>query len=245
MHTSTTGSADGLRQFDRTTSVWGPVTMGAGILLCLTAALYVVFGTGLGITGAEFWTAAGAVLATFAIIAVIEPVSYFPILGRSAMYQAFMIGNISNKLLPAAIVAQANLEEKPGTRRAELIASSAIIGAVIVHLVTLVLLVGALGTWLVSVLPDDLIAVAQTYILPAVFGAVILQIIVSMKAWRTTIIALVVGVVVDFVLLPLVPAVSYFTTAIAVAATILLAWFLRDKRRIEPGKIDPEQAAGE
>ncbi len=69
------------------------------------------------------------------------------------MYQAFLIGNIANKLLPAAIVAQANLGEKPGTRRAELIAGSAIIGAVLVHITTLVLLVGVLGTWLVGMLP--------------------------------------------------------------------------------------------
>ena len=123
--------------FDRTTSIWGPITLSLGLLFSLAAALYAAFGTGVGVTPLELVTAVGAVLATFGIIAVIEPVSYFPILGRSAMYQAFLIGNIANKLLPAAIVAQANLGEKPGTRRAELIAGSAIIGAVLVHITTL------------------------------------------------------------------------------------------------------------
>ncbi|MGB4779670.1 hypothetical protein [Microbacterium sp.] len=237
MSTSSPVTTGDLSRFDRTTSIWGPITMGAGFLVSLAAALYVVFGTGLGITGAELWTAVGAVLATFAIIAVIEPISYYPILGRSAMYQAFMIGNISNKLLPAAIVAQANLDEKPGSRRAELIAGSAIIGAVIVHLTTLVILVGALGTWLVSLLPPELIAVARAYILPAVFGAVVLQLIVSMKAVRTTIIAIIVAVLVDFVLIPLVPSLMYVATAIAVVATILLAWFLRDKKATAPAEV--------
>ncbi|MFT4213415.1 MAG: hypothetical protein QM622_01380 [Microbacterium sp.] len=231
MSTSAPASTGDLSRFDRTTSIWGPITMGVGFLVSLFAALYVVFGTGLGISGGELWTAVGAVLATFAIIAVIEPISYFPILGRSTMYQAFMIGNISNKLLPAAIVAQANLDEKPGTRRGELIASSAIIGAVIVHLTTLVILVGALGTWLVSILPPELITIARTYILPSVFGAVILQLIVSMKTLRTTIIAAIVAIVVDFILIPLVPSLAYVGTAIAVVATILLAWFLRDKNQ--------------
>ncbi|MGW9114918.1 hypothetical protein [Microbacterium sp. NPDC055683] len=227
--TSTHTRADGLRAFDRTTAVWGPVTMGLGLLISLFAALYVVFWSGLGIQGAELWTAVGAVLATFAIVAVIEPISYYPILGRSAMYQAFMIGNISNKLLPAAIVAQANLGEKPGTRRAELIAGSAIIGAVLVHIVTLIALVGALGTWLVSILPTELIAVARLYILPAIFGAVLLQVIVSMKAVRTTVIAAVVACLVVYVLVPAVPATTYFGTAIAVVVTIVLAWVLRDR----------------
>lgn len=227
--TSSATTAGSLREFDRTTSIWGPVTMGAGFLISLFAALYVVFGTGLGITAGELWTAVGAVLATFAVIAVIEPVSYYPILGRSAMYQAFMIGNISNKLLPAAVVAQANLNERPGTRRAGLIAGSAIIGAVIVHLATLILFVGVLGTWLVSVLPPEIITLARTYILPAIFGAVIVQIVVSMRAPRTTIVALVVGALVVFVLVPLVPSTAYFGTAIAVVLTIVLSWFLRDK----------------
>lgn len=226
---TTVSSAAALRQFDRTTSLWGPLTMTAGIVISAGAALYAAFGTGVGVTPAELWTAAGAVLATFGIIALIEPVSYFPILGRSAMYQAFMIGNISNKLLPAAIVAQAKLSEKPGSRRAELIAGSAIIGAVAVHVVSLIVLVGGLGTWLVSILPAPVITVAQTYILPAIFGAVLLQIVLSMKAVRTTVIAAVVGALVVFVLVPLVPAVAYFSTAIAVVVTILLAWFLRDR----------------
>ncbi|WP_029146399.1 hypothetical protein [Microbacterium luticocti] len=227
-------TTDPLRQFDRTTSIAGPVTMAAGFCVSLAAALYAAFGTGMGVTAGELWTAVGAVLAAFAVIAIVEPISYFPILGRSAMYQAFMIGNISNKLLPAAIVAQAKLDEKPGSRRAELIAGCAIIGAVFVHLITLAVLVGAGGTWLISLLPAEVIGVARTYILPAVFGAVILQIIVSMKAVRTTVVALVVGALVVFVLVPLLPQLAYFTVAIGVIATIVISWLVRDRTAHTP-----------
>lgn len=234
--TTTTDPAAALRQFDRTTSLWGPITMALGLLVSLTAVLYLAFGAGLGITAGDLWTAVGPVLATFAIIAVIEPVSYFPILGRSAMYQAFMIGNISNKLLPAAIVAQANLDEKPGTRRAELIAGAAIIGAVIVHLVTLALFVGLLGTILVSVLPPAITAVARGYILPAIFGAVLVQVVVSMKALRTTIVAVVVSALMVFAVVPMVPAITHFGTAIAAIATIVLSWVFRDKSIVATGR---------
>lgn len=229
MTTATVDHAAALRQFDRTTSIWGPITMSMGLLVSLLAVLYLAFGSGLGITMGDLGTAVGPVLATFAIIAVIEPVSYFPILGRSAMYQAFMIGNISNKLLPAAIVAQVNLNEKPGTRRAELIAGAAIIGAVIIHLVTLALFVGLLGTLLVSALPPAITAVARAYILPAIFGAVLLQVVVSMKAPRTTIVAVLVAGLMVFAVVPLVPAVTHFATAIAVIATIVLSWVFRER----------------
>jgi hypothetical protein len=219
----------GFSAFDRTTSVWGPITLGLGLVISLAAALYAAFGTGVGVTPLELVTAVGAVLATFGIIAVIEPLSYFPILGRSAMYQAFLIGNIANKLLPAAIVAQANLGEKPGTRRAELIAGSAIIGAVLVHITTLILFVGVLGTWLVGMLPAPLIATARSYILPAIFGAVVLQSVLAMKSPRTTIVAVAVAAAIVFIVVPLVPALTYFATALAVVITITASWLARSK----------------
>lgn len=225
---STTTSAQ-LAAFDRTTSVWGPVTLGLGLIISLAAALYAAFGSGMGITWVELVTAVAAVLATFGVIAIIEPISYFPILGRSAMYQAFLIGNIANKLLPAAVVAQANLGEKPGTRRAELIAGSAIVGAVLIHITTLILFVGVLGTWLVGMLPAPLIATARGYILPAVFGAVVLQSVLAMKSRRITIVAVMVAALIVFVVVPLLPALTFYATALAVIVTIVVSWFARSK----------------
>ena len=226
---SKTLSVDGLAQFDRTTSIWGPITLGLGFLVSLGAALFAAFGTGLGITGQEVWTAFGIVFATFGIIAIVEPISYYPILGRSAMYQAFMIGNIANKLLPSAIIAQTDLGEKPGTRRGELIASAAIIGAASVHIITLIVFVGFLGTWLLTLLPAGLIAVARLYILAAVFGAVTVQAIVSMKNVRTTIIAAVVSAVVVYGVMRLVPALTNYVTAISVVTVIIVAWYARNR----------------
>lgn len=246
---STTTSADtsaGLAAFDRTTSIWGPITLALGLLISLAAALYAAFGSGMGITPVELITAVVAVLATFGVIAIIEPISYFPILGRSAMYQAFLIGNIANKLLPAAVVAQANLGERPGTRRAELIAGSAIIGAVLIHITTLILFVGVLGTWLVGMLPAPLIATARGYILPAVFGAVVLQSVMAMRSRRTTIVAVIVAAVIVFVVVPLAPALTYYATALAVIITIAVSWFARSKTPpAGPAVVSYEAAPGE
>jgi hypothetical protein len=229
----------GFAAFDRTTSLWGPITLALGLLISLTAALYTAFGTGMGVTPMELVTAVVAVLATFGIIAVIEPISYFPILGRSAMYQAFLIGNISSKLLPAAIIAQAKLGEKPGTRRAELIAGSAIIGAVLVHITTLVIFVGVLGTWLVGMLPPQLIATARGYILPAVFGAVVLQSVIAMRSRRITIIAVIVSAAIVFVVIPLAPGLANYSTALAVVITIAISWFARNKGAHQPENTEP------
>lgn len=219
-----------LAEFDRTTSRWGRLTMIAGLILSVAGPLYLVFFTGLDISAAQLWTAFAAVAAVFAVIWIVEPVTYFPILGPAAMYQAFMIGNISSKLLPSALIAQTRIGAKPGTRRGDFAAVAAICGAAAIHLVSLALFVGVLGTWLISIIPVEVIDVARLYVLPSVLGAVIVQAILTIKQLRITIIAVAVALLVQFVLLPLVPAIAFLTTGIAVIGTIIVSWLARDRK---------------
>ena len=74
---------------------------------------------------------------------------------------------------------------------------------------------------------------ARLYILAAVFGAVTVQAIVSMKNARTTIIAAVVSAIVVYGVIRVAPALTNYATAISVVAVILIAWFAR-KRTDEP-----------
>ncbi|GCE42910.1 hypothetical protein I1A62_22010 [Rhodococcus sp. USK10] len=226
-----------LAEFDTTTSRWGRITMLLGLLLSIGAPLYLVFFGDVDVTAGQLWTAFAAVAGTFFIIWLVEPLTYFPILGPAAMYQAFMIGNIANKLLPAALIAQTNIGAKPGTKRAELAAVLAICGAAMVHLLSLAVFVGLLGTWLISVIPADIVAVTRSYILPSVLGAVLVQAIVSMKQPRATVIALLVAAIITFVVVPAVPSLALSSTGIAVIVTAVLAWFLRNKNDQRPAEL--------
>jgi hypothetical protein len=224
----TTGERE-LADFDRTTSRWGRITMLLGLLLSVGAPLYLVLSGTVDVTATQLWTAFAAVAGTFFIVWIVEPLTFFPILGPAAMYQAFMIGNIANKLLPAALIAQTNIGAKPGTKRAELAAVLAICGAAMVHLVSLAVFVGLLGTWLISVIPADVVAITRTYILPSILGAVLVQAIVSMRQPRATGIALLVAAVITFAVVPAMPSLAMASTGIAVIVTAVSAWFLRDK----------------
>jgi hypothetical protein len=248
---TTTSSLDrstaSLQEFDHTTARWGRLTMMAGLVLALSGPTYLVFFAGLEMDHGRIWTALLAIAGTFAALWVIEPLTYYPILGQASMYQAFMIGNISNKLLPSALMAQAAVNAKPGSRKGELASVMAIGGAVVVHLLSLLIFVGLLGTWLVRVVPVDVVAVVQAYILPSVLGAILVQAIVSQHQPKTTIIAGVVAAAVIFLLIPAVPALAFYGTAIAVIATALLAWLLRNKSadadRPRPADLTVEAAA--
>ncbi|QYF91120.1 hypothetical protein [Arthrobacter sp. PAMC25284] len=225
-----TSPAATLLEFDRTTSRWGQITMASALIFSLAAPLYLVLFADLGITSGQVWTAFFAVAAAFFVLWFVEPITYYPVLGPAAMYQAFMIGNIANKLLPSALVAQATIGAKAGTKRGEFAALMAICGAAMVHVVSMLLFVGVLGTWLVSVIPADVVTVARLYIFPSIIGAVLVQLIVTMKQPRVTVIAVVVAVVVLFVLVPAVPALAKPATGIVVLATAALAWFLRSRK---------------
>lgn len=229
--TATTSAEDAAyARFDATTSRWGRLTMLACLLLSLAGPLYLVLGTDLDVAWSDLLTGFAAVAAVFGVIWVVEVITYYPVLGPAATYQAFMIGNIANKLLPSAIVAQSTIGAKPGSRRAELAAVMAICGAAIVHIVSLLVFVGFLGTWLVSVIPDSVTEVARLYIFPAIIGAVIVQLTLYVKSRRIAVIALVVAVLVQVVVVPRAPTmVANFATAIVVLLTMTLAWFLRDR----------------
>ena len=231
MSTQTLSRAEaGMTQFENTTSRWGRLTMIAGLALSLIGPVYLVTAGGLDVTASQVWIAFIAVAATFGLFWVLEPLTYFPILGSAAMYQAFMIGNISNKLLPAAIVAQSPIGARPGTRRGDLAAVMAICGAATVHLTSLLLFVGVLGTWLISIIPTSIIEVARLYILPALMGAVLVQAITTMKQLRPTIFAVGFALFVQFVLVPMVPQAALAATAINVVLTVAFSWFLRNRR---------------
>lgn len=223
-------AAASMERFDRQTSRYGSITMTLGLILSLAGPIYIAFFSGMEVTASMVWVALLAVAATFGVLWVVEPLTYFPILGSAAMYQAFMIGNISTKLLPAAVVAQDSVNAKPGTHRGDLAAVMAICGAAAVHLTSLLVFVGIFGTMLVSAIPESVALVARTYVMPAVMGAVLVQTIAAFKQFRVTAIAVLVGLLVIYVVLPATPALAFYGTPLVVVLTIILAWVFRTRR---------------
>ncbi|MBU8579026.1 hypothetical protein [Brevibacterium luteolum] len=229
MSTATASARPSHEAFERTTSLWGTITLGMGLIIATSMPFLLWFTSGVEITWVQIGAAFLAVFAVYGAFYVIEPLTYFPILGPAGMYQAFMIGNVANKLLPAAIVAQSTIGVKPGTRKSEYVATAAICGAAVIHVVSMLLFVGLLGTWLVSITPEPITEVARIYILPAILGGVTVQLIATIKQIKGTIIALGVSALIILVVVPLFPVLSPGGTAMSVLLTIILTWFLRDR----------------
>lgn len=100
-----------LLRYFRTIRTWTSGALTAAQVAALTGEdapeliagpAYLYFFTDLGVSPEQIPKACLGVAAVFGIPWIVEPLAYFPVLGSSAMYPAFMIGNISSKLLPAA-----------------------------------------------------------------------------------------------------------------------------------------------
>lgn len=84
---------------------------------------------------------------------IVEPISYFPVLGTAGAYIAFLVGGM-NVRIPCAIAAQTVTNAKAGTQRGEIMATLGIAGSVVTTL--LFVTVGAVfGTALLRNLPEN------------------------------------------------------------------------------------------
>ena len=110
--------------------------------------------------------------ATFAYY-VVDPVAFFPILGVPGTYMAFMTGNISNLRLPCAANALKAAGVEQGTREASIISTLGVAASVVVNTGLLAFGVFA-GTSLLASLPETITS-SFSYLAPAIFGAVFVQ----------------------------------------------------------------------
>ena len=74
-----------------------------------------------------------AVAITFGWAWIIEPLSYYPVLGVPGTYMAFLSGNISNLRLPCAAAAQEAADVEAGTPQASIISTVAIAASIFVN----------------------------------------------------------------------------------------------------------------
>lgn len=134
--------------------------------------LYLVYGV------AAPWDAIlvgmGLALTYLAPFAIIEPISYYPIYGDAGNYMSMTAGNIANLRLPCAAVAQAVAGVPEGTRKGAAFGAIGIAASVFAGVVG-VFLGAVAGGAVAGGLPAWLVDAFKTYLLPAIWGAVLGQ----------------------------------------------------------------------
>lgn len=213
---------------------WGKLTNWLGVLLSFGPAivLEVAFGIvpSFGAITAGFLGIAAAV----GINWVVEPISYFPIIGTPGTYMAFISGNISNLRIPCSAVAQKVAEVEPGSDEASIVSTLGIAVSIVVNIVILAIGVIA-SSAILSKLPKSVFT-ALGFLLPSLFGAIFAQFALRKLALSPISLGLAIGLTLllkagAFKFLPGMP--TYVVTLGSVFGSIAIAVALYKKNIIK------------
>lgn len=139
--------------------------------------------------------AIAAVIPIYWATAIIEVITYTPIIGAGGTYLSFVTGNITNLKLPCAMNAMERANVKGTSEEGEVISTIAIGASAITT--TLVIAIGVL--LFTPVLPlitaeDSVLRPAFEYVIPALFGA--LGASYFAKYWKISILPIAAGIIV-------------------------------------------------
>ena len=177
-----------------------PITVG---LIYKTLPDWRGFALGLLATAPMYWA-----------VAVVEVLTYVPMLGAGGSYLTFVTGNISNLKLPVALNALEQAGVKASSEEGEIISTIAIAVSSIVT--TLIIILGViLITPLTPILNAPALAPAFAQILPALFGG--LGVVFISKNWKIAI----APVTLMLILFIFVPALNSSTVGIMVPVGVL------------------------
>ena len=184
------------------------------VSICIYYDAWPTFGVVLkGLMGVApiFWT-----------VAVIEVVTFTPMLGSGGAYLGFVTGNLTNLKVPCALYAMENAKVKQGTLEGEVISTIAIAVSSIVT--TLIIALGILMLApLTPMLNSELLKPAFDNILPALFGG--LAVVYVSKNWKIAFAPLVFMITLFIVIPSLASSVSVLVpigAAIAIGTARIL-----------------------
>lgn len=201
----------------------GRATLLVAMVACLLPPLYLSFGLGAFPGFRPILGGFISVIAFIGLMWIVEPISYFPVLGVSGTYMSFLSGNIGNMRMPVAISCQSAVNAEAGSRKAEVAAVIGIAISVMVNLVFLIALV-LIGQALIDVLPPAVALAIKNYTLPALYGAVIVMFMNSATR-RNRYAGLIVGLAIV-----LSPIPSVYGSAAAGILAIIIAAIMNTRR---------------
>ena len=151
----------------------GVVTLSAGVVANFVPVLYLWLAYGEIPPLADIlkiWTVA---LVTFGVSWLVQPLTFFSMMGTSGSYIGWLAGSVADLRCPAVTMAQKVSGYEAGTPEGDIISTIGIAGSVLVS-VSMITLFTVIGANIIDALPA-FIKASFKVILPAVFGAVYVE----------------------------------------------------------------------
>ncbi len=149
---------------------WGILWDIGAILVLLSVPVIICFDMGAWPDIAALKVVMPKLMGLYWVTAIVEVITYVPLLGAGGAYLSFVTGNISNLKLPCGLKAMENAKVRANTEEGEVISTIAIAVSAIVTTVII-----AVGVLVFSPVLDNLTTgvfkPAFDFVLPALFGA--------------------------------------------------------------------------
>lgn len=202
---------------------WGRVWSVTALLVLFSVPLAISVYYNVWPNMTELFSALLKVVPIFWISAVVEVITYTPMLGAGGTYLSFVTGNITNLKLPCGVNAMKGANVKANSEEGEVISTIAIGVSAIVTTVIIAVGVLAFAPFLHNLTdPESIVAPAFDRVTPALFGALLASYL--RKYWRISILPVVVGCIV-LVFAPSFGAgtLLFVTIIVAIAGVFLLS----------------------
>lgn len=133
------------------------------------------YGTFPGISGIlKLW---GLVAATYGVSWIVQPIAYFPTVGVAGSYVGWLAGSVGDIRMTAANMGLKSAEYEADTHEGKVIANLATCTSVFVS-ATAIIIFTLIGHKIVPILPQSVID-SFDYILPALFGAIYIDLLLK------------------------------------------------------------------
>jgi hypothetical protein len=175
---------------------------------------------------------AGGLIALFAPMAIVENVSYYPIIGAGGVYLSCITGNIMNMKLPSALSGMKLAGVEPGSQKGEVIS---ILSIAVSSLTTTILLFASMfiiGEFITPYLSHPALAPAFANIMPALLGSLVTPFV--MKSVKISVAPFLISIVLCLVMggAFVQKYQSYFLPVVMIFS-VLAAYIMYKKRNTE------------
>jgi hypothetical protein len=159
--------------FDNSINMLGRVTSIISLVLMISVPLIITLSYKIDVAVGEILAAAGGLIAMFAPMAVVENISYYPIIGAGGVYLSCITGNIMNMKLPSALSGMKLAGVEPGTSEGDVISIISIAVSSFVTVSILAVSMFIIGKYITPYLSKPILAPAFANIMPALLGALV------------------------------------------------------------------------
>ena len=196
----------------------GTFTLIAGIIANFVPALYLAGVVGVMPQFTDLLQIYAVALSAFGVSWLVQPLSFYPMLGVGGSYIAWLCGNVADIRVPAATMAQRVAGAEPGSPESDVMATIGISSSVFVS-VAIITVFTLIGSAIMPMVPK-FVTKAFGFILPAVFGAVYAEL--SRKHLKIGMMTIVLGLAITYGA-PLIGVPRALITILVIAGGIAMA----------------------